>query len=64
MKDNISQEITFRKLNVFMMFMQKGNIARTPEALDLGSGRLRIGTSYSLTLETVPKVIMVSCAIM
>ncbi|KMK19739.1 LysR family transcriptional regulator [Pluralibacter gergoviae] len=119
MKDNISQDITFRKLSVFMMFMQKGNIARTAEALALssvsvhralhtleegigcplfvhkgrnllplpaahtlqeygqevlalmckgidetrkaagvGTGRLRIGTLYSLTLETVPKIIM------
>ncbi|EMH4161005.1 LysR family transcriptional regulator [Pluralibacter gergoviae] len=119
MKDNINQDITFRKLSVFMMFMQKGNIARTAEALELssvsvhralhtleegigcalfvhkgrnliplpaaltlqeygqevlslmskgveetrkvagvGSGRLRIGTLYSLTLETVPKIIM------
>ena len=37
MKDNISQDITFRKLSVFMMFMQKGNIARTAEALALSS---------------------------
>ncbi len=29
MKDDISQDITFRKLVVFMMFMAKGNIART-----------------------------------
>ena len=119
MKDNINPEITFRKLSVFMMFMQKGNIARTAEAMELssvsvhralhtleegigcplfvhkgrsliplpaartlqeygqevlalmgkgveetrrvagvGSGRLRIGTLYSLTLETVPKIIM------
>lgn len=119
MKDNINPEITFRKLSVFMMFMQKANIARTAEALGLssvsvhralhtleegigcplfvhkgrnllplpaahtlqeygqevlalmgkgveetrrvagvGSGRLRIGTLYSLTLETVPKIIM------
>lgn len=28
MKDDINQEITFRKLSVFMMFMAKGNIAR------------------------------------
>jgi len=119
MKDDINQDITFRKLSVFMMFMSKGNIARTAEALELssvsvhralhtleegvgcplfihkgrnllplqaawtlleycqdvislmskgleetrkvagvGRGRLRIGTLYSLTLETVPKIIM------
>ncbi|MEI6907656.1 hypothetical protein WCV45_32245, partial [Klebsiella pneumoniae] len=27
MQDDINQEITFRKLSVFMMFMAKGNIA-------------------------------------
>lgn len=37
MSDNINQEITFRKLSVFMMFMSKGNIARTAEALALSS---------------------------
>ncbi|XXD09516.1 LysR substrate-binding domain-containing protein [Klebsiella sp. R445] len=119
MKDDINQEITFRKLAVFMMFMAKGNIARTAEAMQLsgvsvhralhtleegvgcplfvhkgrnllplpaawtlleycqdvttlmtrgleatrkvagvGQGRLRIGTLYSLTLETVPRIIM------
>ena len=119
MKDDINQEITFRKLSVFMMFMAKGNIARTAEAMKLssvsvhralhtleegvgcplfvhkgrnllplqaawtlleycqdvmslmsrgleatrkvagvGQGRLRIGTLYSLTLETVPRIIM------
>ncbi|ACS85043.1 LysR family transcriptional regulator [Musicola paradisiaca] len=119
MKDEINQDITFRKLSVFMMFMSKGNIARTAEALALsgvsvhralhtleegvgcplfihkgrnlvplpaawtlleycqdviglmtrgleetrkvagvGQGRLRIGTLYSLTLETVPRIIM------
>ncbi|MCI1033856.1 MULTISPECIES: LysR family transcriptional regulator [Raoultella] len=119
MKDDISQDITFRKLAVFMMFMAKGNIARTAEAMQLsgvsvhralhtleegvgcplfvhkgrnllplpaawtlleycqdvttlmtrgleatrkvagvGQGRLRIGTLYSLTLETVPRIIM------
>jgi LysR family malonate utilization transcriptional regulator len=119
MKDDINQNITFRKLSVFMMFMSKGNIARTADALELsnvsvhralhtleegvgcplfihkgrnlvplpaawtlleysqdvmslmsrgleetrkvagvGRGRLRIGTLYSLTLETVPKIIM------
>ncbi|HAK33855.1 MAG TPA: LysR family transcriptional regulator, partial [Pantoea sp.] len=35
MNNDINQEITFRKLSVFMMFMTKGNIARTAEALDL-----------------------------
>ncbi|WP_092878042.1 LysR family transcriptional regulator [Izhakiella capsodis] len=119
MKNDINQEITFRKLSVFMTFMIKGNIARTAEALELSSvsvhralhtleggigcslfvhkgrnlvptpaawtlleytrdvmglmtrglektrkvaglypGRLRIGTLYSLTLETVPRIIM------
>ncbi|MGR8795349.1 LysR family transcriptional regulator [Klebsiella variicola subsp. variicola] len=119
MKDDINQEITFRKLSVFMMFMAKGSIARTAEAMKLssvsvhralhtleegvgcplfvhkgrnllplqaawtlleycqdvmslmsrgleatrkvagvGQGRLRIGTLYSLTLETVPRIIM------
>nr|VUD28375.1 malonate utilization transcriptional regulator [Raoultella sp. NCTC 9187] len=111
MKDDINQDITFRKLAVFMMFMTKGNIARTAEAMQLQrsastgpatleegvgcplfvirdatccragldaagvcqdvttlmtrgleatrkvagrrQGRLRIGTLYSLTLETV-----------
>lgn len=112
-------DITFRKLTVFTAFMEKGNIARTAEALGLssvsvhralhsleedircplfchqgrnlvplpaahtlrecaieviarmtlgiedtrrvggiGQGRLRIGTLYSLTLETVPQLIM------
>jgi len=119
MKNNISQDITFRKLSVFMMFMEKGNIARTAEVLELSSvsvhralhtleegidcplfihkgrnlvplpaawtlleycqnatalmnkgieearliagvdcGRLRLGTLYSLTLETIPGLIM------
>lgn len=112
-------DITFRKLAIFMTFMEKGNIARTAEALELsgvsvhralhtleenvrcplfihkgrnlvalpaawtlleycqevtqlmargleearktagvGQGRLRVGTLYSLTLETVPRLIM------
>lgn len=115
----IDAEITFRKLEIFMAFMDKGNIARTAEALGIsgvsvhralhtleegvrcplfvhkgrnlvplpsavtllehskeavalmergieetrqtagvGQGRLRIGTLYSLTLETVPRLIM------
>ncbi len=115
----IDAEITFRKLEIFMTFMEKGNIARTAEALGIsgvsvhralhtleegvrcplfihkgrnlvalpaahtllehskeavahmergiletrqaagvGQGRLRIGTLYSLTLETVPRLIM------
>ena len=119
MQEDINQEITFRKLSVFMMFMAKGNIARTAEAMNsaasaftgrcdcleegvgcplfvhkgrnllplqaawtlleycqdvmslmnrgleatrkvagVGQGRLRIGTLYSLTLETVPRIIM------
>ena len=119
MKDDINQEITFRKLSIFMMFMVKGNIARTAEAMELsgvsvhralhtleegvgcslfvhkgrnllplpaawtlleycqevmqvmdrgldearkiagiGQGRLRVGTLYSLTMETVPRLIM------
>ncbi len=116
---SISSDITFRKLAIFMMFMEKGTIARTAEALALsgvsvhralhtleenvrcplfihkgrnlialpaaltlleycqevtqlmargleetrktagvGQGRLRVGTLYSLTLETVPRLIM------
>lgn len=116
---SISSDITFRKLAIFMMFMEKGTIARTAEALSLsgvsvhralhtleenvrcplfihkgrnlialpaaltlleycqevtqlmargleetrktagvGQGRLRVGTLYSLTLETVPRLIM------
>lgn len=119
MNPNINQEITFRKLSVFMMFMEKGNISRTAEALGLstvsvhralhtleegiacplfvhkgrnlvplpaarmfleycqdvtalmnkgieetrliagiGGGRLRLGTLYSLTLDTIPRLIM------
>lgn len=114
-----TNDITFRKLVIFMTFMEKGNIARTAEALELsgvsvhralhtleenvrcplfihkgrnlvalpaawtlleycqevtqlmargleearktagvGQGRLRVGTLYSLTLETVPRLIM------
>lgn len=117
MKNNL--DITFRKLGIFMAFMQRGNIARTAEALGLssvsvhralhtleenvrcplfihqgrnlvplpaaytlceysqeamdvmsrgmeetrktagiGQGRVRLGTLYSLTLETVPQLIM------
>ena len=37
MQEDINQEITFRKLSVFMMFMAKGNIARTAEAMKLSS---------------------------
>ncbi|EAA0500885.1 TPA: LysR family transcriptional regulator [Salmonella enterica subsp. enterica serovar Orion] len=29
----ITDDITFRKLTIFMMFVEKGNIARTAEAL-------------------------------
>ncbi len=119
MEPDITSDITFRKLTIFMAFMEKGNIARTAEALDLsgvsvhralhtleenvrcplfihkgrnlmplpsawtlleycqevtqlmargleetrktagvGQGRLRVGTLYSLTLETVPRLIM------
>lgn len=116
---DIASDITFRKLTIFMTFMEKGNIARTAEALEIsgvsvhralhtleesvrcplfvhkgrnllalpaawtlleycqevtqlmargleetrktagvGQGRLRGGTLYSLTLETVPRLIM------
>ena len=116
---DITNDITFRKLGIFMAFMEKGNIARAAEALNLsgvsvhralhtleenvrcplfahkgrnliplpaawtlleycqevtqlmergldearktagvGQGRLRVGTLYSLTLETVPRLIM------
>lgn len=37
MQEDINQEITFRKLSVFMMFMAKGNIARTAEAMKLSN---------------------------
>ncbi|ECE0501867.1 LysR family transcriptional regulator [Salmonella enterica subsp. enterica] len=30
---SITDDITFRKLTIFMMFVEKGNIARTAEAL-------------------------------
>lgn len=116
---DVTSDLTFRKLAIFMAFMEKGNIARTAEALNLsgvsvhralhtleenvrcplfvhkgrnllplpaawtlleycqeatqimvrglaearkmagiGQGRLRVGTLYSLTLETVPQLIM------
>ncbi|WP_336856609.1 LysR substrate-binding domain-containing protein [Pseudescherichia vulneris] len=116
---DIASDITFRKLTIFMTFMEKGNIARTAEALEIsgvsvhralhtleesvrcplfvhkgrnllalpaawtlleycqevtqlmargleetrktagvGQGRLRVGTLYSLTLETVPRLLM------
>ena len=116
---DITSDITFRKLSIFMTFMEKGNIARTAETLGLsgvsvhralhtleenvrcplfthkgrnlialpsawtlleycqevmqvmergleesrkiagiGQGRLRVGTLYSLTMETVPRLIM------
>ena len=32
MSIDITSEITFRKLSIFMTFMDKGNIARTAEA--------------------------------
>ncbi|GJL35578.1 LysR family transcriptional regulator [Enterobacter hormaechei] len=119
MTPDITSDLTFRKLAIFMAFMEKGNIARTAEALNLsgvsvhralhtleenvrcplfvhkgrnllplpaawtlleycqeatqimerglaearkmagiGQNRLRVGTLYSLTLETVPQLIM------
>lgn len=119
MKFEINEEVTFRKLEIFMTFMDTTNIARTAEALNIsgvsvhralhsleegircplfmhkgrnlvalpaawtllehsqevmkvmvrgleetrkiagvGQGRLRIGTLYSLTLETIPRLIM------
>jgi len=119
MNADIISDITFRKLAIFMAFMEKGNIARAAEALNLsgvsvhralhtleenvrcplfmhkgrnllplpaawtlleycqeatqimerglaearkmagiGQGRIRVGTLYSLTLETVPQLIM------
>lgn len=119
MNPDITSDITFRKLAIFMAFMEKGNIARAAEALNLsgvsvhralhtleenvrcplfthkgrnllplpaawtlleycqeatqvmergllearkmagiGQGRIRVGTLYSLTLETVPQLIM------
>lgn len=35
MSFDITSDITFRKLSIFMTFMEKGNIARTAEALGL-----------------------------
>ncbi len=32
---DIASDITFRKLTIFMTFMEKGNIARTAEALEI-----------------------------
>ena len=32
---DITNDITFRKLGIFMVFMEKGNIARAAEALNL-----------------------------
>lgn len=119
MTPDVTSDITFRKLAIFMAFMEKGNIARAAEALNLsgvsvhralhtleenvrcplfthkgrnllplpaawtlleycqeatqimerglaearkmagiGQGRIRVGTLYSLTLETVPQLIM------
>ena len=119
MISDLTSEITFRKLSIFMTFMETGNIARAAEVLNLsgvsvhralhtleenvrcplfthkgrnlialpaawtlleycqevmqvmergleearktagvGQGRLRVGTLYSLTLETVPQLIM------
>ena len=119
MNPDITSDLTFRKLAIFMAFMEKGNIARAAEALNLsgvsvhralhtleenvrcplfvhkgrnllplpaawtlleycqeatqimerglaearkmagiGQNRLRVGTLYSLTLETVPQLIM------
>lgn len=119
MKSEINDEVTFRKLEIFMTFMESGNIARAAEAMGIsgvsvhralhsleegircplfmhkgrnlvalpaawsllesskevmalmtraieetrkvagvGQGRLRIGTLYSLTLETIPRLIM------
>ncbi|PLR38000.1 LysR family transcriptional regulator [Chimaeribacter californicus] len=119
MKSDIGNDITFRKLTIFMAFMDNGNIARTAEMLEIsavsvhralhtleegvgcplfahkgrnlvaqpaawtlleycrevmqlmargleetrhiagiGRGRLRVGTLYSLTLDTMPRLIM------
>lgn len=115
----IDSDITFRKLEIFIAFMSRGNLARTAEALGIssvsvhralhsleesvrcplfihqgrnlvplpaaqtlweysqetldtlsrgveetrkaagiGQGHIRLGTLYSLTLETIPKLIM------
>ena len=115
----IDSDITFRKLEIFIAFMSRGNLARTAEALGIssvsvhralhsleesvrcplfihqgrqlvplpaaqtlweysqesldilsrgieetrkkagiGQGRIRLGTLYSLTLETIPRLIM------
>jgi LysR family transcriptional regulator, malonate utilization transcriptional regulator len=119
MRDRISEEITFRKLEVLLAFMKAGNLARAAELLDVStvsvhralrsleegvrcqlfrhegrnltptdaaqvlaevarevlkamsdgiestreaggysSGRMRIGSLYSLTIATVPRVII------
>lgn len=116
---NIDSDITFRKLEIFIAFMNRGNLARTADALGIssvsvhralhrleesvrcplfihkgrslvplpaahtlweysqealdimsrgveearktagvGQGHMRIGTLYSLTLETIPQLIM------
>ncbi|SUG31142.1 ABC transporter ATPase [Salmonella enterica subsp. arizonae] len=35
MSVSVTDDITFRKLTIFMTFMEKGNIARTAEVLDI-----------------------------
>lgn len=55
MKDDINQDITFRKLSVFMMFMAKGNIARTAEAMQLS------GVSVHRALHTPKRASAVRC---
>ena len=37
MPDRISEEITFRKLEVFLAYMKAGNLARAAELLDIST---------------------------
>ncbi|MNC00431.1 HTH-type transcriptional regulator GltC [compost metagenome] len=62
---DITSDITFRKLSIFMTFMEKGNIARTAETLGLSGvsvhralHTLEENVRYSQTMETVPRLIM------
>ncbi|STV89435.1 malonate utilization transcriptional regulator [Klebsiella michiganensis] len=56
MKDDINQDITFRKLSVFMMFMAKGNIARTAEAMQLSGRQRPPGAAYAGRGRRLPAV--------
>lgn len=56
MKDDINQDITFRKLSVFMMFMAKGNIARTAEAMQLSGVSVHRALPYAGRGRRLPAV--------